>query len=750
MKNVKEEKGFTLVEIIVTIAIALIVFGSIMSFLITSTTFFRNTNNEANVQNEAQLASNRIHDMLVNASAGVSYFVSSSGNTAVYQDQADDSSETSKKLYIYDWQDDSNGASDNTKIMVYSVEFNKSTEELNYKSYTYSEAEAEPSDEELLAQYVTDFKVVLYNPAAGTANTVKQNQVWYQIQFELNGRTYTTENTVTLRNNISVNKDLKEVSVTPIPYVSTVTSVTVNPASAQIVQGGNAQFTATVTGVNHPNTEVTWKIEGATDTGTNIDENGLVTLGHDETSQEIRVIATSKADPTVSNATASVVSTSYMTGVTLTPSTDFNNTYAATKKVTLTVNGYYLKGEILSAHIAEGQYYTITDSKGTAVTDCTVTADSSVMTVSSDGKTASCQLTIDCSAALTANILNKARTLTVTMKYPYEKSINSTITFQTPKKQPAKKQITGIEIRKSDATIHGNENLWRGETAVLEVYIKRGNGDFVKASADGSCSFSWTFTDNQNSSQFASMSGADSSTMSLTVTKHSAETDKGQYLEYYKTRKIQVKVTVTDLADTGKSKTSSTYNFTVPAVSMSLNTIEGYDDNVVFTNWYYNYSEHFIKAKLKVSGIVYDGNEIGNYMTWKGARKYTIDSVASDETGTTYTLSLWPTGSERDYDDYSIYLALGDPCILWYDTYSQGSYDYIYYTPTTSNTYLANSETKTGYYIPTNLYRGDYINSEGIVYQIWYDDDWNKCLTINGSDYQRVSGRWSSWWEKVS
>ena len=87
------------------------------------------------------------------------------------------------------------------------------------------------------------------------------------------------------------------VTVTNLP--PTVTSVTITPASASVLQGKTQQFTATVVGENDPLTTVTWSIEtSGKHAKTIIDENGLLTVALNETKTSITVRAKSNQDNT--------------------------------------------------------------------------------------------------------------------------------------------------------------------------------------------------------------------------------------------------------------------------------------------------------------------------------------------------------------------------------------------------------------------------------------------------------------------
>ncbi|MDY4220306.1 MAG: discoidin domain-containing protein, partial [Candidatus Faecousia sp.] len=92
------------------------------------------------------------------------------------------------------------------------------------------------------------------------------------------------------------------------PFVEpTITSVTVEPATASVMKGGTAQFTATVTGEGMYEEGVAWSVTGGASQDTAITEEGLLTVADDETAQTLTVVATSTFDPTQSgSATVSV------------------------------------------------------------------------------------------------------------------------------------------------------------------------------------------------------------------------------------------------------------------------------------------------------------------------------------------------------------------------------------------------------------------------------------------------------------
>ena len=79
----------------------------------------------------------------------------------------------------------------------------------------------------------------------------------------------------------------------------TVVSVTVNPQTATIPKNTSLSCTADVQVTNGASTKVTWSIVGSpTSSDTKIGADGILTVGVDETLEEVTVKATSVADGT--------------------------------------------------------------------------------------------------------------------------------------------------------------------------------------------------------------------------------------------------------------------------------------------------------------------------------------------------------------------------------------------------------------------------------------------------------------------
>ena len=86
-----------------------------------------------------------------------------------------------------------------------------------------------------------------------------------------------------------------------------VESVSITPRSAVVEKGQTYKFAAAVTGQNDPSQEVIWSVEGAASDKTVISADGVLTVGEDETAEQLTVKAVSKEDGTKSAAAAVTV-----------------------------------------------------------------------------------------------------------------------------------------------------------------------------------------------------------------------------------------------------------------------------------------------------------------------------------------------------------------------------------------------------------------------------------------------------------
>ena len=241
-----KNRGFTVVELIVTIAIMAIVGGAITSFLVVSQRQYNTGVAETSVQYDAQLVGNQIYDLLIDAQKGVSYgYVSELADGTTESGLIIDNSTLgdyhSLELYVYN------------KDKYYRMRWDKEEKKVYFAEALPSTSIVE-SSEALLAEFVTDFSVDL-------SQLVAKKTISYSITFlkEESGREYTTSRSVKLRNDILMNASEDEIYVPEAPSVEA-TGIDVYPESVSIWPGESEKLAARVTsnvGLM-PSQEVAW------------------------------------------------------------------------------------------------------------------------------------------------------------------------------------------------------------------------------------------------------------------------------------------------------------------------------------------------------------------------------------------------------------------------------------------------------------------------------------------------------------
>lgn len=175
MNGMKENNsGFSLIELVVTLAIVAIVAGAVLSFAVISSKTYQRQNKEVEMQYEAQLATNQLQELLIDAVVGVSY------------------SETGKELGIYN------------KDVYYIIKWDSTKQQLLYSEYHRQPDDSwvqKPADVRM-ADYVKDFSVDL-------SDMDKNGSACLNIVF-CKEKDYKVTQRVFLRNKVAVNKTVGE------------------------------------------------------------------------------------------------------------------------------------------------------------------------------------------------------------------------------------------------------------------------------------------------------------------------------------------------------------------------------------------------------------------------------------------------------------------------------------------------------------------------------------------------------------
>lgn len=182
--NRKKNRGFSLIELLVAIAILSIVMGAATFFFMRSIDSYHKSNAESDLQNEAQMTMAQLENLIVNASQGVGLDPS-----------LPVSQTTDDELYVYN-RDDSAGS---VKYVVTHIYKDGDKLKYNYRDYVQSGGTYGLSTvygEQTFSNFIGSFTV-------DVSKLVSKNSVDFSIDFRgRNNRKYKTNNTVLLRNKV--------------------------------------------------------------------------------------------------------------------------------------------------------------------------------------------------------------------------------------------------------------------------------------------------------------------------------------------------------------------------------------------------------------------------------------------------------------------------------------------------------------------------------------------------------------------
>lgn len=309
----QKNKGFTIVELVIAIAILAIVGISITAFMLAGTNSYKRSNAEISLQYEGQMVTNQISDMIIDAAGDIDITDPSelhliTKKRTAHASSSDDADSFEYTEHIMKIVDEGN---DWVTIKYYSAPATTKS------GGGYTPNTPADSDFKTLAQYVrkTDgFNLDYHVNKDGFLDQLKTT-----IYFEYQGRHYTASDTVSLRNaqllaNIiptAAGPEYKE-------EFSTGTTIEVKPKSAILAPGGTCQYKATVKGKGNVDQSVKFKIADSSPhkAGTTITADGLLKVADDEDAASLQIVATSVKYPTISGSAVAYIKS--VTSVTVT------------------------------------------------------------------------------------------------------------------------------------------------------------------------------------------------------------------------------------------------------------------------------------------------------------------------------------------------------------------------------------------------------------------------------------------------
>ena len=255
-----DNRGLTLVELLVAIVISMVVIGAIWQFMLISTKSYDSQKTITDLQQEVQQTLNHVENLVIDADRAVDYRVEG----------------TKKILEIFS----------SNKIGKLTWDQDKKT--LEYTETAVAEGiVSETSESAILAEGVESFETDI--------SKVESNKIIkISLGFAKKGKTYEATRNITLRNLVVSSGVISEIYKGDVaPEVAT--TIVFNDPEDEVDPGKSYGFQATVTGAD--DTKLIWTVLGNTSENTYMDvATGRLTVGMDESVGEITVVATLASD----------------------------------------------------------------------------------------------------------------------------------------------------------------------------------------------------------------------------------------------------------------------------------------------------------------------------------------------------------------------------------------------------------------------------------------------------------------------
>lgn len=324
----QQNSGFSLVELIIAIAILVIVTGAVCSFIIITSRNYANGNNDISVQQEAQLALNQMSDVIIDATQSINYVGYDESNQPVkaLKDSEFTFTPEKKALIVYNtatpasgegteepsaYADPGTPAEDSSiELHNYMFYWQKNDENLYFSMADAGGSFPMPGEADcvLLAENVTEFQVDL-------SQVEERRVVKLKLNFQTGTRKFEMANNITVRNKVVINN----ADIEPLDKRVRV-NIKVKEPVVVLEPGETFHFsTPKVTGTNLLNKNVIWKIEGEVSEGTKMlspNRDGILQIDSEERLKSFDVKVTTEAIDEESKKQAETTITVYVKRVT--------------------------------------------------------------------------------------------------------------------------------------------------------------------------------------------------------------------------------------------------------------------------------------------------------------------------------------------------------------------------------------------------------------------------------------------------
>ena len=286
-------KGLTLVELLISIMILAVVSTAVFAFMTTGAQIFNRSNLEVEMQNEAQILKNYMNDLICDTTKKVEFVKNTDVGATTY------GADSCLTIYGEDYVAYMGWMKESKEVrFLKKGEDSYTVDEDGTYHVTLADNETSAANWPLMATYVTKFN-------CNTDELKKEHRIFSaELGLELKQLSYETTHTIALRNDVFY-EGKSDVTYEEAmgSFRAQITRITLAPGSVDKaidrVNGTSVEFTPTVLAIGDIDTSVTYEVEGNTSSNTRMEGN-ILRIAKDENSPVLTVICKSVVDEEIS------------------------------------------------------------------------------------------------------------------------------------------------------------------------------------------------------------------------------------------------------------------------------------------------------------------------------------------------------------------------------------------------------------------------------------------------------------------